>query len=304
MKYKCVMLKPSNKATIIGLFSILIWASLVAVIKIITEQLAPILAVALIYSFSAITVLVLNGVPKIQHMPKIYVWGCGALFVCYEILFLISLALSQSREQVLVIAMINYLWPPLTIVFSIFAKQLNYHYPVILGFLISVFGLMMVVNPEILNFQKFIATIQQNPLAFSFAFIGALLWSCFSILIKKYAQGHNATPLFFVVTAISLWFIHFVSHETFISPSLSIWALIIITGALIGVAYSNWNQSFQFGNIKLLILATYFMPIFSSMISMLILNTVPEISFWIGASLVAIGALICWKSTWENRSQY
>lgn len=53
----------------------------------------------------------------------------------------------------------------------------------------------------------------------------------------------------------------------------------------------------QFGNIKVLILATYFMPILSSVMSMLILDVRPELSFWIGTGLVTAGAIVCWKST-------
>ena len=291
------MLHPSNKATLLGFSSIFIWASLVAVVKLITESLSPILGVALIYSFSAICILVLNGLPKLKLMPKAYLWGCGALFVLYEILFLSSVALSQNREQVLIIAMINYLWPPLTIVFSIFAGQLNYKFPVILGFIIALFGLMMVVNPQLFDLHRLLLILQENPLAYAFAFIGALLWPCYSVFTKKYAKGHNAVPVFFVVTALSLWCIHFISDEVFILPSFNLWILIAITGSLVGIAYSQWNQSLQFGNIQLLILATYFMPILSSFMSMVILGTRPDLAFWIGTVLVSIGALICWKST-------
>lgn len=196
IRKRFLMLHPLNKATLLGFSSIFIWASLVAVVKLITESLSPILGVALIYSFSAICILVLNGLPKLKLMPKTYLWGCGALFVLYEILFLSSVALSQNREQVLIIAMINYLWPPLTIVFSIFAGQLNYKLPVILGFIIALFGLMMVVNPQLFDLYRLLLILQENPLAYAFAFIGALLWPCYSVLTKKYAEGHNAVPVF------------------------------------------------------------------------------------------------------------
>ena len=56
-------MKAFNKATLIGFSSILIWASLVAVVKLITESLSPVSAIALIYSFSAMVILGLNGLP-------------------------------------------------------------------------------------------------------------------------------------------------------------------------------------------------------------------------------------------------
>lgn len=291
-----------NLATLIGLSSILIWASLVAVVKLITESLTPISAIALIYSFSALCILVLNGLPRFQQLSKAYLWGCGTLFVNYEILFLLSIALSHNHDQVLIIAMINYLWPPLTIVFSILAKQLHYRCSVIWGFILSVFGLLLVVNPDILNLPQFMHVLQQNPIAYFFAFLGALLWPCYSVFTKKYAQGQNAVPLFFMVTALALWGIHFTLNEPFIFPQFNMWLAIAVTGGLVGIAYSNWNQSLQFGNIKLLILATYFIPVLSSLISMLILDARPQMSFWIGTLFVTLGAIICWKSTSETQS--
>ena len=291
-----------NLATLRGLSSILIWASLVAVVKLITEALTPISGIALIYSFSAIFLLMFNGVPKIGKMPKAYLLGCGALFIAYEVLFLTSVALSHSHEQVMLIAMINYLWPPITILLSILAKQLNFKWPVWLGFIVSVLGLMLVVNPDILNLSQFWRVVQQNPLAYGFAFMAALLWPCYNVLTKQYGQGQNAVALFFSVVTLALWGIHFLIDEAFIFPSFHLWLAIILVGAMIGISYSNWDISLQFGNIKLLILATYFIPILSSVMSMLILDFQPQWTFWLGVVLVSLGAMMCWKNTSERSS--
>lgn len=288
-----------QRYTCLGFSSIFIWASLVGIVKRITETLSPIQGIALIYSFSALFIVVVMGLPQISKMNKAYLWGCGALFVGYEILFLVSIALSQNRDQVLVIAMINYLWPPLMIIFSILAKQLDYRWTVVVGFLLAIIGLVLVVNPDVMNMQKMISTLLQNPIAYLFAFVGALLWPTYSVLTKKYAQGQNGVPLFFVVTAVMLWMVHWIIEESFVIPTGSLWLTIIVLGCLIGIAYSHWNQSLQYGNMKLLIMATYFMPILSTLMSMLILGVYPQFSFWVGTSLVTLGAVICWKSTFE-----
>lgn len=286
-----------NRYTLLGLSSIVIWASLVAVVKLITEQLSPVQGIALIYSFSALYIGLRIGLPNIRQMSKAYLLGCGTLFVGYEILFLVSIALSQSRDEVMIIAMINYLWPPLMIVFSIFAQQLSWHWPVILGFALAVFGLTLVVNPDVLNMARLQHSLQQNPIAFGFAFIGALLWPSYSILTKRYARGQNGVPLFFMVSVAALWLVHYLLDEPFIVPSTGLWLSLAVVGALVGIAYSNWNQSMQYGNMQLLIIATYFMPVISSLMSMLILNVQPQFSFWMGTSLVTLGAIVCWKST-------
>ena len=96
--------------------------------------------------------------------------------------------------------------------------------------------------------------------------------------------------------------IHFLIDEAFIFPSFNLWLVIILVGAMIGISYSNWDISLQFGKIKVLILATYFIPILSSVMSMLILDFQPEWTFWLGVALVSFGAMICWKNTSERNS--
>lgn len=71
------MLSQSQRFTALGLSSLLIWASLVGVVKLISEQLSPVLALALIYSVSALVILLHQGWPKLSQMPKIYLWGVG-----------------------------------------------------------------------------------------------------------------------------------------------------------------------------------------------------------------------------------
>ncbi len=127
------------------------------------------------------------------------------------------------------------------------------------------------------------------------AFIAAILWSLYCVLTRKLAQGHNGVPLFFCFTAIALWILFFMIHQSWQMPSLKLWLVIIVMGTLIGIAYKNWNQSLQFGQIQLLLLATYFTPVLSSIFASVLLRTVPEWTFWIGTCLVSFGAIVCWK---------
>ena len=63
------------------------------------------------------------------------------------------------------------------------------------------------------------------------------------------------------------------------------------------LGYAAWNIGIIKGNITILVTLSYFSPIFSSLISMFILQTNLSLSFWHGAILVTVGSLICWIST-------
>ena len=288
-----------HSATLMGLISLLIWSSLVGVVKLMTESLSPVLSIAMIYSISAWVIFCSCGRPKWQQMPKIYLWGCGGLFVAYEILFLLAISLTTNRDQVLLVTMINYLWPPLTILFSIFLKQVKARWYVILGFIMTVIGLMVVIYPDVLAPEMLFSVLRQNPIAYTFAFLAALIWPAYCVFTKRYAEGHNAVSLFFIVSACGLWLIHFVLGEAFTLPSPLQGLGILLIGGCIGFAYYQWNQSMQYGNLQVLICATYFMPILSSLISMQLLDLSPVWSFWMGTVLVSLGACVCWYATRE-----
>lgn len=288
-------------ATAMGLVSILIWASVVSWVKLITEGLSPVLSVALIYSVSALFLLLSTEMPQWRAIPKMYLWGCGVLFVSYEILFLLAIALTTDREQVLLVTMINYLWPPLMILFSMMARQLIAQWYVLVGFVLVVFGLLFVIHPDFLNLAQLWAVLQQNPWSYSLAFIAALLWPAYCVLTKKYAQGHNAVVLFFAMSALGLWLIHGLIDEPTVLPDFNDILSMSIAGICIGFAYRNWNQSMQYGHLPVLMCMTYFMPVLSAYMSMLLLGLSPAWSFWAGAVLVSLGALICWLATAENK---
>ena len=282
-------------ANLLGLSSVLIWAGVVGGVKIVTEQLTPLLGIALLYSVSALSMVMLTPGALKFSLPTKYLLYCGSFFVLYEILFLSSIGLSRTREEALILAMVNYLWPSLTLLFAYFYRQISFRFPAFLGLLVSVFGLGIVINPQLFHFSLFWNVISQNPTAYFLAFIAAILWSFYCVLTRKYAQGHNGIPLFFCLTAISLWGIFGVSDQHWQTPSNTLWIVILIMGILIGIAYKNWNQSLQFGQIQLLLLATYFTPVLSSIFASVLLRTVPEWTFWIGTCLVSFGAIVCWK---------
>lgn len=286
----------SATANLFGLSSIFIWASLVGAVKIVTELLPHILAIALIYSCSAMCMISINPKSLKQVFPKPYLFLCGSCFVLYEILFLGSISLSKTRQETLILSMINYLWPCLTLFFSYLAKQLHFKPFAFLGIFISVFGLLLTINPDFLNLPLLLQSIQNNPPAYSMAFIAAILWAIYCVYTKKLSQGTNAVPLFFCLTAIGLWILFYFSpHETWQPPTIHLGLFILVMGALIGTAYKNWTTSLQFGNIQLLLLASYLTPILSTLFSSLILHTFPQWTFWTGTLLVSFGAILCWR---------
>ncbi|MHA0854899.1 hypothetical protein ACV094_24600, partial [Serratia nematodiphila] len=61
-----------TRATLLGLLAIVLWSSVVGLIRSVSEGLGPIGGAAMIYSVSAVFLLVALGVPKWRSFPLSY----------------------------------------------------------------------------------------------------------------------------------------------------------------------------------------------------------------------------------------
>ncbi|MCA6969973.1 aromatic amino acid DMT transporter YddG [Pectobacterium carotovorum] len=287
-----------QRATLTGLLAIVLWSTSVGLIRSLTEALGPIGGAAMIYSTSTLCLLAFYGLPRIKTLPRIYLFAGGAMFVCYEIFLSLSIGLADSRMQAIEIGMINYLWPSLTILFSLFINQQKSRFLLWPGLALALGGIVWIMKgesdwtPELLW-----NNVLANPLAYSLAFSAALTWALYCNITKRYGQGKSGVSLFFLITALILWTQYSFSAESAISLTLSNSLQLIFMGASTALAYSAWNAGIQHGNLTLLATASYFTPVLSTLLAALWLNITPAISFWQGVAMVTAGSLLCWYAT-------
>lgn len=287
-----------QRATLTGLLAIVLWSTSVGLIRSLTEALGPIGGAAMIYSTSTLCLLAFYGLPRIKTLPRIYLFAGGAMFVCYEIFLSLSIGLADSRMQAIEIGMINYLWPSLTILFSLFINQQKSRFLLWPGLALALGGIIWIMKgesdwtPELLW-----NNVLANPLAYSLAFSAALTWALYCNITKRYGQGKSGVSLFFLITALILWTQYSFSAESAISLTLPSSLQLLFMGASTALAYSAWNAGIQHGNLTLLATASYFTPVLSTLLAALWLNITPAISFWQGVAMVTAGSLLCWYAT-------
>ncbi|MBP2171174.1 drug/metabolite transporter (DMT)-like permease [Erwinia toletana] len=289
----------SQRATLMGLLAIVLWSTSVGMIRSISELLGATAGAALIYSASALFLCGVRGIPKIRQFPPVYLWFGGLLFVSYEICLALSIGLASSRSQSLELGMINYLWPCLTILLAIPLNQQQYRIWLWPGLALSLLGIIWVMKGDSAWTPALLwHNIQSNPLAYGLAFSAALLWGLYNNITKRYANGASGVTLFFIVTALVLW-LKFALTSTPHSLHFSLRAIaeVLFMGASAAIAYSAWNSGIQRGNLTLLATASYFTPVFSTLLAAVWLQLSPSLSFWQGVAMVTAGSLICWLAT-------
>ncbi|MCK4080736.1 aromatic amino acid DMT transporter YddG [Acinetobacter radioresistens] len=298
-----------NLATLIGFSAILQWSSIVGLLKKVSANIGADLAVLFMYSLSAVLLFALFRIPNLKQIPRKYLFGATALFVVYEICFSYAIALAQNAQQAIEISLVNYLWPSMTILMLILFKELNFNKWVILGLGISLAGVFYIQTGNgAIDLATVISHMQSNPLSYGLAFVGASLWSLYCVMTKKYSQGHNPISLFFIATSLVLWLKMLVLHpEQFvhivqIDATTLMYMLMVST--VTGLGYAAWNIGINRGNITMLVTLSYFSPIFSSIMSIWILQTPLSKTFWLGAIMVTLGSFVCWISTnWHELKQ-
>lgn len=278
-------------------------------LKKVSANIGADLAVLFMYSLSAVLLFALFRIPNLKQIPRKYLFGATALFVVYEICFSYAIALAQNAQQAIQISLVNYLWPSMTILMLILFKELNFNKWVILGLGISLAGVFYIQTGNgAIDLATVISHMQSNPLSYGLAFVGASLWSLYCVMTKKYSQGHNPISLFFIATSLVLWLKMLVLHpEQFvhivqIDATTLMYMLMVST--VTGLGYAAWNIGINRGNITMLVTLSYFSPIFSSIMSMWILQTPLSKTFWLGAIMVTLGSFVCWISTnWHELKQ-
>jgi len=291
-----------RNATLIGLIAVLLWSSIVGLIRSVSESLGATGGAAMMYSVASVFLLISIGFPKLSEFPKRYlVWG-SLLFVSYELCLALSIGYSNTNRQAIEVGMVNYLWPALTMVAAILFNNQKSNWLVIPGFVIAILGICWVLGGEQgLDLASMLENIKDNPLSYGLAFIGALIWATYCTVTARIANGKNGVTLFFMLTALVLWVKYLLIGGAPMVFDFHAVIYLVLAAAAMGFGYAAWNVGILHGNVTILAGASYFIPVFSAALAAIVLQTPLSMSFWQGAAMVCIGSVLCWLATRQKR---
>ncbi len=296
-----ISISQENLNTIFGILAILFWGTTIAFSRSLTEQLGPLTAASWIYMLSGIwgCIYLINkpgGIKKIFQLPILYLIGCGTLFIFYMVCLYLAVGLAFSREQVIEVSIVNYLWPGLTLIFSLPILHKKGKLSLFPGIIIDFAGLYLAtVNSRMFSWEVFKGNFQVNYLPYLLAFMAAITWGLYSNLVRRWA-GHTeggAVPLFLLATGLVLTTIRFVfPEESYWTPQVIV-ELLYMSVFPTFLAYTFWDRAMRKGKIILVVSFSYFTPLLSIVISSLYLQVAVKANLWIACGLVIAGAVIC-----------
>jgi drug/metabolite transporter (DMT)-like permease len=283
----------ARQATLIGLIAIVLWSSIVGLIRTVSEGLGPTGGAAMIYTVASVFLLFTVGFPKVRSFPRRYLLFGSILFVAYELCLSLAIGFASNSQHAIEAGILNYLWPAFTVVFAIVFNGQKSNLLIVPALLLSLFGAFWVLNGgQRLDFAGILANIKSNPLSYGLAFSGALIWAAYCTMTSRLAAGKNGITVFFMLTALTLWVLHLVGGGGLVEFDYRSAAYLLLAAAAMGFGYAAWNVGILYGNVTLLAGASYFIPIFSSVISAMLLRTPLSMSFWQGRRWSA------WDRSW------
>ncbi|HAV34948.1 MAG TPA: EamA family transporter [Massilia sp.] len=292
----------ANKATLIGLVAVLLWSSIVGLIRGVSQHLGPTGGAAMMYSLASVLLLLSFGRVRLGDFPRRYLaWG-SLLFVAYELCLALSIGHAGSARQAIEVGMVNYLWPTFTIVAAILFNRQRANFLIVPGFLLSIAGICRVLGGEQgFDVAGMLVNVRDNPLSYGLAFAGALIWAAYCTVTARIAGGKNGVTLFFILVSLTLWTKYLLEGGGRMHFSGEAIAWLVLAAGAMGFGYGAWNVGILHGNVTILAGASYFIPVLSAALSSLMLRTPLSWAFWQGAAMVCGGAILCWLATRARR---
>lgn len=244
---------------------------------------------------------------KIAKLPFAYFYKVGTFLVIYMVLFYIAIGEASSREAVIVVGIINYLWPGLAFFFSVPVLKNRAKLSLLIpGILVAFTGTTTAI---LIGHQLSLTDIESafhgNLAPYIFAFIAAVSWGIYSNITRKFKVKEDAAalPILLLLSAFVILILLALKGKV---PQLDLsgsqyWEFIYVVIFPTAMAYLFWDNAMKWGNKNLVVAFSYSTPLVSTLISGYYLNVSINIGFGIAALLVIIGAILCSWSIYEKK---
>ena len=286
--------------TALGLIAIVLWSTTIALGRSLSEQLGMFTAGALVFGLAGILGFAAHAVTgrlrgTLGALSPAFILRCGALFAFYELCLYLALGLSRNRAQVVEVALVHYLWPMLTLTFTVLAFRIRTKPAFWAGAVLAMAGVALAMTQDDrLSWQAFQANVAANAAPYGIALVAAAAWALYSVSSRGWSgEGHGrAVVVWMLLTGVVL------GAARLFFPEATHWSrrAALELGYMVvssNLAYGFWERALRRGNVVLVVSASYMTPLFSTIVSSLYLRVGGGLRLWLGCALVVLGAALC-----------
>lgn len=295
--------RPIHFYNTLGFLSISFWSFTVIFARTMSQDVGKFRSSALAFTLAGVLFFLIrilkekNSVSEeIQQMfrlPTKYLLACGACFSLHLVFFYSAIGLAPTPEAVIVVGLLNYLWPSAIFIFSIPILKKKASWLLIPGMLAAFLGIALTSTHGKFSLEQLFGGGKNTLIAYAMATIDAVFWGLYSNFNRLWGKdGANGIPLFMVASGLILGLLSVFDKQ---EPVWSVPAVsCIVLLAIFPTALANWfwDLGLRKGNAELIVSGCYFIPIFSTIITGLFLKVSLEFSLLLGCALVTIGSFL------------
>lgn len=295
--------------TTLGLIALLIWSTSFAFARSVQDQVGPLLGAACIYLLGGLLgclhmLFIQRRRRQVMQMAPAYALVCGGLFVLYIVAVQIGIGFAPSRRQAVGVIITNYLWPGLTMAFSVPILGRRAKWYLVPGVLLGMAGVLIgALYGAGLSVGEAIANLRAYPLPYLLGTVAGVSWALYSNLSRRLARPGQVSgvPIFLLLSGALLGLLHLAW------PAQAHWtrrAVIEIGYAALFpslLAYTFWEAAMRRGRISVVVPASYFTPLLATIVSCYYLGVPMGAGLWLACGLVVAGAILSSRAVFEPR---
>ena len=288
-----------NRGTVQGILALLFWGSTIAFSRSLAEKLGTLTAASYVFllagGLSCVYLVISRRFRAIVRVPKVYLFGCGALFVVYMASLYVAIGTASSRLQVLEVGLVNYLWPSLTLLMTVPILRSRARATLMPGCLLAFGGILLASAQTGASWRVFVVNLETNQFPYLLALVAAVCWALYSNLTRRWAREaeSGAVPLFLLASGLALAGLRLALPETTQWTNQSTLELAYMAVFPTVLAYVFWDTAMRRGNAILVASLSYLTPLLSVIIGSIYLGVGTGWYLWAGCLLVIAGSLVC-----------
>ena len=290
-----------TRSTAAGLLAIALWSASFALSRSLAEKLG-VVATAAAVCLAAGAVGAIFALATGWHraalagLSRRRIAALGGLFVAYQAAMYGAIGWARDRESFLVVTVINYLWPGLTILFAVPLLGRRFRPALVPGILTALAGVSLAaLSTGGISAASLRAGLAGNALPYGRALAAAVAWALYSNLVARWAAdaGSGLVPFHFLVAGIAL------CPFAAAAPSAAAWSasavgeLAFLAIAVMLVGYVAWDFSMRTRESELVPALAYLIPLPSIAVSAAYLDIPIGWPLAAGAALVIAGSGLC-----------
>ncbi|WP_020394222.1 DMT family transporter [Thiolinea disciformis] len=278
-----------HRATLLGLFSIIVWGFLALLTSLTDGRVPPFQLLSMVFTIAFLLMMgrwITQGHFGLKYIKQpILAWFLGiyGLFAYHFFYFL-----AMTKAPAIEVSLIAYLWPLLIVIFSALLpheRLTPYH---LIGGIIALAGCWLLIGAGKSQFNS------QYMLGYAIAFACAILWASYSVasrLVKEVPT--DAVGWFCGVTAILGFICHWFFEQTQWPETTTQWLSILGIGlGPMGIAFFTWDYGVKHGNLPLIGVLSYAAPLISALALVVAGRAEPSWTIALAACAIVGGALL------------